>query len=230
MSSVLNQQFHDFEYIIIDGASSDRTLDICNSIKDPRLSVYSCADKGIYDAFNIGVNKSSGEYVAFVHSDDLFAHTNVLSAVASKIKQERCDVIYSDLALFSINRKYMRQWSSGQFSQLNLRLGWTPPHPTLFVSKRMLLQVGEYNLQYTISSDYDYIFRLFETPDLKVSYLNQTTYFMTAGGASSGSFGKQVTKIYEDLLIAKKYTYFWPVTVILKKVRKLFQFKMGDVY
>ena len=222
LDSVHSQVDVSYEHLIMDGGSTDGTLEFIHSLNLPHLKIESGKDKGIYDALNKGVEKAAGDIIGILHSDDLYTSSDVLKKV-EKLFQNGADVVYADLEYVSrddINNVF-RKWRSGTFSSLDLRLGWVAPHPTFFVKKSVYEEVGEYNLNYRISGDYDFILRVLSNPKYKVSYLPETIIKMRLGGESTKSLKSYWKGSKQDYEIAKKHFIAPAFTVISKVVRKL---------
>ncbi len=133
INSVKNQSYENIEHVIIDGGSTDKTLDIISNNLNARISLISEPDKGCYDAFNKGINRSNGDIIGFLHSDDVFFSDNIIEELCKKIGD--APGIYGDLIYVSetdINKK-IRYWKSKKFNKNNFYWGWMPAHPTLYL-------------------------------------------------------------------------------------------------
>lgn len=227
VTSVSEQIGVDYEHIVIDGGSTDGTFQYIESLYNPKIKFYSEKDKGIYDALNKGLRHSSNEIVGLLHSDDVYANNEVLSKV-HQLFAEGADVVYSDLCY--VNRddtsKVFRFWKSGVFNPDQLLFGWMPPHPTVFFRRSLLDQVGEFNLQYKISSDYCFLLKLFSLSGIDIRYLNEVTVLMRVGGVSNRGLKNILRKSFEDYSILKGLSYSPLGTVLLKNLRKLNQLKL----
>lgn len=221
MDSVLQQTYKDIEYIIIDGNSNDGTLDLvkAKAVLHDRIVYISEQDKGIYDALNKGIAKATGDVIGFVHSDDFLADSTVISKIADAFKSEAIDGIYGDLhyVQFDDTDKIIRNWVSQPFAPKLLRRGWMPAHPTLFLKKEVYLNYGQFNLNYKIAADYDFILRVFKQEHHKFKYLPLTITKMRVGGASNRSLKNLVQKTKEDFLAAQTNKVKFPAKVILAK-------------
>ena len=216
-ASLLGQSFKDWEWIVQDGGSSDGTLEWLESLSDARVNWVSEKDHGIYDALNKAVGRASGEWIGLLHSDDQYPNAEVLKLVweASVGK----DAIYGDLQYVQATdvSKVLRYWKSGAFAPTLLHKGWMPPHPTLFLRKAIYERIGEFDTQFKIAADYDFILRVFQIPNLKIHYLPQVLMLMRQGGASS-KLSNLVSKSKEDLRVLRKNGLPFPIVVLLRKV------------
>lgn len=228
IESVLAQTHQDIEYMIIDGASKDNTLDIIRSY-EPRFNghmrIISEPDKGIYDALNKGIEYASGDVLGFIHADDLLADSDVIAKINRKFVDTNCDMLYGDMLMVDQeNKKTVRNWKSSPFDKKLLRRGWMAPHPTLYATKQLYASVGNYNLKYPICADYDFIVRAFiSTPYDKISYLPENLVLMRVGGTSAQTRNFKKMMI-ENWHIIRANNIGGAYTLFMKKFSKLFQF------
>ena len=217
-ASLCAQNYTQWEWVLQDGASTDGTMEWVKSLNDPRISAQSEIDHGIYDALNKAVGRASGEWIGLLHADDLYPNAEVLSQVVAAFKTT-IDGVYGDLnyVMEKDTQKVLRHWQSEAFSPTLLRKGWMPPHPTLFLRKEVYAKVGSFDTRYRIAADYDFILRVFRTPNLKIHYLPQVLMLMRQGGASS-KLGNLVAKSKEDLQIMRANGLPLPLLVLFRKV------------
>ncbi len=144
IQSVVNQTYDNIEYIIIDGLSTDNTLEIVNKYKDKITKIISEKDNGLYDAINKGIGLATGEIIANLNSDDFYIDNNVIADVVVKIEEEKSDTLYANLYYVDAldTNKVVRNWVSGQYKKGMFFKGWMPPHPTFFVRKKVYDQFG----------------------------------------------------------------------------------------
>jgi glycosyltransferase len=216
-ASLCAQTYTQWEWVLQDGASTDGTMEWVRSLNDPRIAAQSEKDNGIYDALNKAVGRASGEWIGLLHSDDQYPNAEVLKLVweASVGK----DAIYGDLQYVQATdvSKVLRYWKSGAFAPTLLHKGWMPPHPTLFLRKAIYERIGEFDTQFKIAADYDFILRVFQIPNLKIHYLPQVLMLMRQGGASS-KLSNLVSKSKEDLRVLRKNGLQFPIVVLLRKI------------
>jgi glycosyltransferase len=233
LDSVKNQSWPYIEHIIIDGASSDQTVQIAKAYADKSTSedrsvqIFSEPDKGLYDALNKGVMKASCDIIGFVHSDDLLNNDQVLEQIHDAFLQSNADGIYGDLLYVNQSdiRKIIRTWKSGVFHVNKLKYGWMPAHPALYLKKAVYDKFGLFDLAYKISADYDFILRVFGSSSIKFSYLPQTIVRMRMGGESNSGSKNMLQKSKEDYQILKKNHLRFPLyTLMCKNIRKIPQF------
>lgn len=200
IASVAAQSHNDVEHLIIDGASTDGTLDAVQSLARPGMRVISEPDQGIYDALNKGIFAATGEVVGLMHSDDFFAHDRVLENVALAFERTGADAVYGDLDYVAAadTSRVVRHWRSGEFAPQRLVRGWMPPHPTLFVRREAMLRLGLYNTDYRIAADYEAILRWFGKGGLSLTYIPEVLVKMRLGGESNRSLDRIILKSRED--------------------------------
>lgn len=225
IDSILSQTFKNFEINIIDGLSSDKTLSIINDYNDSRIKVYSEKDKGIFDALNKGIEKSNGDIIGFLHSDDFFADRNTLDSIFRNFEHE-IHGIYGNLRYVSSNNpeRIIRNWVSKPFKHSSLKYGWMPPHPSLFLRKSVYDKHGNFNLDYKVSSDYDFIVRIFKDSSLSFKYIPYTITNMKLGGNSNRDLKNIIIKLSEDYSIIRKNEIGNINTLLGKNFSKISQF------
>lgn len=226
LDSVLAQTDADFEFIVMDGGSTDGTLEILNRYAD-RLSVLvSEPDGGIYDALNKGIRRASGEVVGFLHSDDLFADAGVLKRVADAFADPQVAAVYGDLLYVRKDDpdKVVRCWRAGAFSRERLGWGWMPPHPTFYVRRAVYERLGLFDTSYRIAADYDCMLRFLGRGGVRVGYIPEVLVKMRVGGASNRSLKNILCKSREDYRALKSNGVGGIGALVWKNLSKLPQF------
>ncbi len=190
MNSVLSQSYTDYEHIIIDGGSTDDTLDIIRELEPEykgKLIYVSGPDHGIYDAMNKGLALASGDVVGVLNSDDFFADRNVLSTIVNNI--DRVDAVYGDLDFVDCkdSKKIVRLWRGSQFEPGAFMKGWHPAHPTFYARKECYDQFGGFDITYDVSADFELMLRFLEKGKITSRYVAETFVKMRTGGESTGS-------------------------------------------
>ncbi len=187
IKSVLDQNYDDVEYIIIDGASTDKTVDIITKYKDKLSYFISEPDKGIYDAMNKGILMATGDIVGVLNSDDFYADSNVLSTIANVFKEKKVDSVFADLVYIrpeNLN-KIVRYYSSRRFYPEKFVYGWMPAHPTFFVRRVIYEKYGLFKTDYKIAADYELLVRFLYRHRISYYYLNKVLIKMRTGGVST---------------------------------------------
>jgi glycosyltransferase involved in cell wall biosynthesis len=226
LTSVGAQGHRDVEHLIIDGGSTDGTLETMQRLGHHGMRVISEPDRGIYDALNKGIRAATGEVVGLMHSDDFFAHDHVLESVALAFYRTDADAVYGDLdyVAASDTSRVIRHWRSGEFTPQSLSHGWMPPHPALFVRRDAILRLGLYDTKYRISADYEAILRWFGKGQLTLTYIPEVLVKMRVGGESNRSLGHIIRKSCEDYQALRSTGVGSIRALAWKNLRKLPQF------
>lgn len=200
IKSVIDQDYSEIEHIIIDGASTDRTVEIVKEVSIPNKLI-SEPDHGIYDAMNKGLTLSTGDIVCFLNSDDQYAHNKVISTVVSEMIDDHLDALVTDVVFFNSKApsKIVRRFVSRRFSSDGFSWGWMPAHPGLFLSKKVISETGLFNSDYKIAGDFDYIIRAFHQKKWRYKYLPEVTVRMLIGGVSTSGLRSKITLNLEML-------------------------------
>jgi glycosyltransferase involved in cell wall biosynthesis len=200
IDSVSSQTYKNKEYILIDGASQDWTLDILDFKKDEIDNFVSEKDDGIYNAMNKGIKAATGDIIGILNSDDFYYNQDVLSKVAKVFEETNCDCLYGDLIF--VNKgdisKIARYWKSGKFEKNIMKKGWMLPHPTFFVKKKIYQKYGLYNTSLKRAADYEMILRLLHKEKINIEYIPEILIKMRVGGESNASIWNRLKGNNED--------------------------------
>lgn len=227
IESVLNQTYGDIEYIVVDGASTDGTLEVIYKYKDRIAKIISEPDKGIYDAMNKGIAMATGDIVGILNSDDIYADEYVIEDVVKTISENGVDSCYGDLVYVDKEdtSKVIRYWKSGNFYKERFKKGWVPPHPTFFVRRECYEKYGNFNTKFRVSADYDLMLRFLWVYGISTYYIPRVLVKMRVGGHSNNSMKNIVRKSLEDYRILKVNYIDHPLlALVFKKISKLPQF------
>lgn len=216
IKSVLKQTYENYEYLIIDGGSSDNTLDIIKSYEKKfigKLKYISEKDKGIYDAFNKGIKMASGDIIGFINSDDVLNGKDVFNKVVNNIS----DGVYSDVLMMDNNfNTPVRNFISGKYKKNGI---FHPTHPSLYLKKEVYDEVGEYNLDYKIAADLDLMLRVINK-GYKLNYVKDYFVLMRVGGASTNGLKGYYKNFKESYRVLKKNKVKLP---LIKNVIRIFK-------
>jgi glycosyltransferase involved in cell wall biosynthesis len=190
LNSVRIQDWPNVEHIVIDGGSTDGTLDILGRYKNNLAYLVSEPDCGIYDAMNKGLALATGDIICFLNADDQYAAENVLSTVAKQMHAEQLDALMGDVGFFHASNpsRLVRRYRSGRFTPARLAWGWMPAHPALFLSRHVIDRVGLFNTSYKIAGDYEFVIRAFYGHALRCAHLSSVLVRMQTGGVSTGGW------------------------------------------
>lgn len=232
IKSVLCQTNKDFEYIIVDGGSTDETIDIVKSYESEfsgRLKWVSEKDKGIYDAMNKGIKMASGDIIGILNSDDYYTSDDILQTIADAFKCQTVDAIYGDIHFIKdgVPDKCVRYYSSRLFSPFWLRFGFMPAHPSFYCKRDVFDKSGLYRLDYKIGSDYEMMVRLFRKHKISSRYVPKDFVTMRTGGASNSNLQSRLTLIKEDVKACRDNgIYTNELFICLKFLYKIFEFRV----
>lgn len=226
IESILSQDYSNIELIVIDGGSTDGTLDILNQYRDYIDLFISERDEGIYDALNKGIQFSTGGVIGFLHADDSYTDKNVLKKIRQAFCTSGVDIVYSDLVYVKNGpiTDVIRYWRSGPFDRGSLKYGWMPPHPTIYARKSVYDIFGGFDRKYLISADYDFMLRILLNHNVKISYIPEVLVRMRIGGISNRSIKNIFRKSIEDIKIIHHHKIGGFYTIFCKNFRKINQF------
>lgn len=255
LASVNSQSYKNIEHIIVDGASTDNTLEMIKTTKNRVAQLISEPDHGIYDALNKGIRLATGDIIGFLHADDTFASPTTIEAIAKEFNSSnqnistkstkrkefsplsgemsgisgqrgeaphQIDGVYGNLVFTNAENKIVRTWQSKPFHPKNVRHGWMPPHPTLFLRKEVYEKHGLFDTSFKIAGDYDFMLRVMTDPEMRLRYLPEVITRMRVGGASTGSVKGLLLKMQEDIRALRNNGFKYPLAILAaKNLRKL---------
>jgi len=223
--SVLSQTFSDIDYIVIDGKSKDETVSIIKEYEprfNGKMRWISEPDNGLYDAMNKGIKMAIGDIIGIINSDDYYATNNVLEYVNNIMIEKKIDSCYGNLLYIKKNKPY-RYWRSGQ--RKSFKLGWMPPHPSLFVKKSIYEKYGYFRLDCGVNADYELMLRFLEVNNITTKWIDQIFIYMNIGGRSNKNIKSRINAIVNDRIawtVNKIKPYMF--TLIIKRFRKIPQY------
>ena len=226
IESVLSQTYENIEYIVVDGASTDGTVEVIEEYAEEITTFVSEQDKGIYDGLNKGVALATGDVVGFLHSDDLFEDKYVVEKIAQAFIKSGVESIYGDLTYVTKEdtSKVVRYWKSGTYSYTKLKRGWMPPHPTFYVKRDVYEKYGAFDTSFKIAADYDSILRFLGREKISTRYIPEVLVKMRLGGASNKSIKNLIQKSREDLKAMKNNGVGDVGSLLVKNISKVPQF------
>ena len=226
--SVIQQEHPDIEHIVIDGGSTDGTLDIIKKYKEHIAYWVSEKDGGMYDALNKGMRKATGDIIGILNSDDIMITPDAIISIAACFEEQQVDAVYGDLEYVDPNNtdSVIRIWKGLPFKRSRFRLGWMPAHPTFYFKRKLLEEYGYYETHYYSAADYEFMARYLYYYHTKAYYIPKMLVKMRAGGMSNMSLNKRLRANRRDFLAMKRNRIPLPFFVaMLKPLIKLHQFK-----
>ena len=227
LNSVLNQTCKKIEHIIIDGGSTDKTLQIIKKHPFKNKKIITIDKKGIYNSINEGIKIASGEYISLLHSDDIYQNNYILEEVSKIIKKKKEYKVFLGNAVYFRKdfSKISRYYSGTNFKLIDLKFGIIPPHTASFINKNIYRKFGNYKTNYLIASDFDFFLRIMLIHKVKFFKINKVIVRMRAGGISGKNFFSYwistreiVRSLKENKILANIYK------VILRLLLKSLQF------
>lgn len=223
--SVLAQSHPDVEYIVVDGASKDRTPEILENYRNQIAHIISEPDRGIYDAMNKGLILATGDIIGILNSDDIYHDADVLKQVDAAFDSET-DCLCTDVEIFSDKpENVIRYYSATRWKPWMFRIGHQPPHPGFFARKICYTEAGFFDTQFRLAADFEILFRFIYRFKFSTKFIPRVTVSMRSGGASQKSLKNIMHANREDHLAIRKngYRSFLPL-IYLKYGLKVFQF------
>lgn len=230
IESVLEQDYPNIEYIIIDGASKDNSLQIIRKYEHRITKIISEPDKGMYEAINKGLKLATGDIVGLLHSDDFFFSKSVISDIVATFKQSNADLVYGNgLYVDPENTNLVvRNWISGNYKRWKVKCGWLPLHPTVYIRKKLIERIGLYDESYRIAADSEFLIRYLYKTNIQISYLNQYIVRMRMGGLSTSlNCRKQMWQ--EDVRLYNKHGFPGHLEKLMKISWKIPQYIQAKI-
>jgi glycosyltransferase involved in cell wall biosynthesis len=230
LQSIASQSYADVEHLVIDGGSTDGTLEIVRGWTGHAIRLVSEPDEGIYDAMNKGFALASGEIIGFLNSDDFYASPRVLSEVAEVFRDDSIGACHADLAYVSQdNRRVVRYWQSKSFVKGAFALGWCPAHPTFYIRKSVIARFGVFDKSLKLAADAELMMRYLERNGVPSVYVPRVWVRMRLGGQTNQSFGNIVQQNREILfgLRANGIPYSTLLFTVSKIRNRIWQFIAG---
>ncbi len=222
LRTIQMQTHQNIEHIVIDGGSTDGTLEILEQNKQHIAYLTSEPDNGLYDAMNKGISKATGDVIGLLNSDDLFAHPDVLSQVANALADETIDACYGDLVYVNHDdiNQVARYWKSSTYQPDLFAKGWAPAHPTFYVRKAVHDNHGIlFNLDYKLAADYEVLLRLLFSNQIKTAYIPDVLVKMRLGGTTNKSLKNIVNQNKEIMTALNHHKYpYSPVKMVCHKL------------
>jgi glycosyltransferase involved in cell wall biosynthesis len=227
IQSVLQQTYNDIEHIVIDGGSTDGTLEVIKKYQSGIAKIVSERDDGIYDAMNRGIRLATGEVVGILNADDFYPDSGVLEKVARVFENRDVESCYGDLEYVDpVNTDdVIRYWRAGPYSINKFYSGWMPPHPTFFVRRSLYGKYGLFNPSLGSAADYELMLRFLVKHRITAAYIPEVLVKMRTGGVSNASMKNRILANRMDRRAwSVNGLTPYPWTLLLKPLRKVHQF------
>lgn len=220
IESVLGQDYPQIEYIIVDGNSSDGTVDIIRQYEGRISKWISEKDQGMYDAMNKGLAMATGDVIGILNSDDVYMHHHIVSEMMELMQEKGTQVVFADLILVAQNdsSKVLRYYDSSHFHPDKFRFGWMPAHPTVFVKRELYQAVGPFEIDYQIAADYEMLIRMLAIKKASYAYLPKPIVRMRSGGASTAGISRNWILNKEIVRACKENGIYSNLAMLLLKI------------
>lgn len=187
--SVASQTHPDIEHFVIDGRSTDDTVQVVEAHRHPNLVLTSEPDNGIYDAMNKGLSRATGDVIGFLNADDFYSDADVLARLAKAFEDDpSVEACFGDLFYVTEdNQSVVRYWKSQPFAPGSFARGWSPAHPTFYIRRSALDRLGSFDLSYRLAADTEMMMRYLEKGRVRSAYIPGVHVSMRVGGATNGS-------------------------------------------
>lgn len=230
--SIHNQSYSNFEHIIVDGGSNDKTTEIIRNFqKYYKIKYFKQKKRGIYDAINIGIKKSQGRFISILNADDFYAHKNVLKFVVNHfLKNSESRILISNVKIINKKKKLYRIYKSDYFIKSFFYLGLMPPHPGIFIEKIIYKKYGLFNTNFITAGDFEFLLRVILKNKISFTKLRKTTVIMLSGGKSNDglkSFVQNTIEIKKSFIVNNIFSSFF--LILLRVPVKLFQIILAKI-
>jgi glycosyltransferase involved in cell wall biosynthesis len=231
ITSVCGQSYKNIEYIVIDGGSSDKTVQYITAHPNfQQISTFiSETDTGIYDAMNKGISLATGDVIGLLNADDVYIDDSVLDQVATIFLDQKIDACYADLVYVKEfdPTSVVRYWKSKDYVPGLFERGWMPAHPTFFVRRSVYEKFGIFDLSFQKQADFELTMRLIRVHKIRTRYIPRLWVRMRLGGASNQNLLKTIYANIEAYYACKKHRLnipIAPIFILQKMLSRIPQF------
>jgi glycosyltransferase involved in cell wall biosynthesis len=227
INSVLSQTYPKIEHVIIDGSSTDGTIEIIKSFSSGIPTFVSEPDKGIYDAINKGIKLATGDIIGILNSDDFLNSNSIIEQVATAFMDQEIDALFGDVVFVDPIKtsKVVRYYSSKHFTTAKFKFGYMPAHPSFYVKRSLFEKLGYYKTDYKIAADFELLIRFMYVHKIRYRYLELPFVSMRMGGVSNKSIlsnltlNKEIARACKENGIRTNYFFIYS-----KYLTKIFEF------
>ena len=233
IESVLHQTHKDIDYIVIDGASSDGSIELLREYEpkfDGRMRWVSEPDKGLYDAMNKGIAMAKGDAIGFLNSDDFYTSERSVEIIANQLEKTNVDAVYGEIHFVRASdlTKTVRYYSSRLFHRRWIRFGFIPAHPSFYCRREIYEKLGGFDTQYHIAADFDCFVRFMFLNNITTCYIPMDFVTMRTGGASTSGMASHMNIMSEHVRILKSHGIYSNAFILsLRYFYKIFEKYFG---
>jgi len=227
LKSIINQNFNDYEIIIIDGDSKDKTIDIIKNFKFKNLNIKTQKGKGVYNAFNEGILNSNGEIILILNADDFFESNEALKKISSEFNLDNnLNLLMTNIKIINKKNQILRIYRNNYFKSFMFYFGLMPPHPGIFVKKKVYENFGYFREEFKNAGDFEFLLRVIGKNKIKYKKINDFLVCMSHGGKSNKNLKSYLVNTFEIKKALKINNFFSSyILITLRFFIKLFQFK-----
>lgn len=228
LESVLKQNYSDIEHIIVDGKSTDGTVELIRQYEtryQGKMKWITEPDAGIYDAMNKGISLATGDVIGFLNADDYYQDIKVLEEIAVVFKQTDIDAIHGNLSYINSKRKVVRTWQGLPYAQGAFQKGWMPAHPTFYCKRKCFDQFGMFDPSIGSAADFELMLRFIEKYHITTCYMNRFMVFMRTGGSSTDGIHAVIRNTRQNQKAFRKnnlpYPWYYSVARFWNKISNI---------
>lgn len=199
IQSVINQTYRNIEYIIVDGASKDNTLNIIEKYKTHITKLVSEPDKNLYDAINKGIKMATGDVVGLIHAGDRLHDNHVIEKINRHFMENEIDISYGHSKIVNHRDKPIRINKSPEYNHALARWGWMPSHQSIYVKRELFDKFGYYRTDLGGMADYEWFIRYFHINRFLIKRLDAFIVKFSLGGMSTRSYSEKLQKKHKEI-------------------------------
>ncbi len=193
VASVVVQEGATIEHIVVDGGSTDGTLQVLAPYRDQLAQLISEKDEGLYHAMNKGLGLAKGDVVGFLNADDALATPRTIARIVEAMSKSNAEFAFGDVEIYSARGDIIRVYRGDQFQAAQLTSGNLPPHPSIYARTELLRRAGGFDSRFKIAADFDLLIRIVQRFSPRNVYLPETIVKMRGGGASNQGLSSYLT-------------------------------------
>ena len=228
LNSLCIQTYNNFELIVVDGYSIDKSIDILKSFSEKiNIKILKSKIPGIFSSINLGLQNVSGDIIFILHADNFLDNKKVFENIIHEFSTFKLDILFTSILMIEkFTNKEMRNYKANNFKKWMIRIGHMPPHSGCFMKKEVINRVGYYDENFKVSSDFDYIVRIIcSKKKFKVKYSKQRSTKVLIGGISNTGLKSVIFNTFQQKKILKKNKIYSNFFILLLRIPlKMLQF------